>query len=1520
VRDPAGNPLNCLEVRSEGYDFDADAVVGNGSYQLRLPEGTHHIYLETDGDGPYARVAYPVRVTVTAADVIGGSPVTAADMVVIPEGHPDVASIRGDVINDSMGDPLPPGRFAVGILPADQLDNVSPEALAGTSSIQQMVLPDFASSSMLPFTLTPVPPSGYAPVPPGAYDVYFLLSNESQAGLESVTILGFQQDVTVSAGATESIPAFTYVNHGTRVEGDVNDTNGNPVLGAFVLMTNANGELVAFAETDAAGHYSLYNPPPGDYTVQASHRLYTGRPDTNISVSEGVETAVPTLTLGYVYYPGVVLEENFRFRTMEDSLSQEELENVRVHGRIGFWFYRPAQIETLVSSPQVYFEPGQAVENVAVNDAHFQDSEFLDEYIPADTVLNANTADCSYEWTNLPDFGQDSVDYGLMAYESIPITRGIPAEVSRNVDIPSGATAWTQWVTFAVRVHDPDIYRIDLDIYARGNNLVQAEFDGSQGLDGNNNPVNNETYFPYGFYRRSINNPQPGTLYTYKKALIVTPQNNNGHAVAYMPRTRLRIRYHDYNYAYNVEPDNTLILTDRSPSGVGEVRIRAANAVGWEPGNLQKQRRLEVWQDLRVEETDAERPTIVSHAPLANEGDVPVGAAIEVQFSEPMDPATLEFFLADQWGNVTSDTTTPGGPEGGTFSWSDNDRLVTFTPSGDLKPGAAYRVSAQAKDAAGTPMLYYPSTNSWWFTTQPATGDDVPPQVISTLPVVGATGVRTTPARVERSSFIGAQFSEPINPGSLAENIRLEQLDSTGGVVASVPLDLTYLGTAVSILHVSPAREFVVPLEPDTSYRVTLAGGITDLSGNGLGTDQSWEFATGPADSTSPTLSSPVAGATDVNVWDPALFFYPSEELDPATLTPGNITIKDSTGQDITQYFDLYYRTPSRGVRLRFNAAVRFMRFDYDETYTVTFTNGVTDLSGNELGGAPLTFSFTTVPSMGNARPDLYRIHDGYLPPYPYILSLYAGLPGPPSFLHLDAELRANDQEQWWPGETLDTTLTIDGLTRSLNDLGNRRDWRYITPAGTAESLASGPGNYSLNLTVTDSADHEASLSHPVTVLEQGAKLVAPADGQEVAWPPAFTWSPAPGVEAYGVEIIYGFMAPDATTLARFMILDDGRTGDYSLTLPADIPLESGQSYGWQVTGFVSVSDSLAPWGAIASGARQFTVAVDSDGDGLADAVETNTGEYVSPEDTGTDPNNPDSDGDGLSDGEEVNDYLTNPTNPDTDGDTILDGADAFPLDPNESMDSDGDGVGDNTDNCLNVPNTNQSDADEDGLGDACDACPNDPLNDADGDEVCGGEDNCPNVFNADQIDIDGDGIGDACDNCRFIPNPNQADANGDGVGDACLYVGTLLFQDDFESDDFDSKWTSGSHCAEQPDTIAVIGGRVQATANCNYIETIQEFEGDLRIEVDVEKVGPSDHGCWDFFIELMALNDTVGTIRFDTNGIDGIALGQFACGDAYSIGSEGINSGKAVLTYSNPYVLFSFINDEGEILSAGGL
>lgn len=84
----------------------------------------------------------------------------------------------------------------------------------------------------------------------------------------------------------------------------------------------------------------------------------------------------------------------------------------------------------------------------------------------------------------------------------------------------------------------------------------------------------------------------------------------------------------------------------------------------------------------------------------------------------------------------------------------------------------------------------------------------------------------------------------------------------------------------------------------------------------------------------------------------------------------------------------------------------------------------------------------------------------------------------------------------------------------------------------------------------------------------------------------------------------------------------------------------------------------------------------DTDGDGLKDGVETNTGKWVSANDTGTDPLNPDTDGDGLKDGAETNTGTfvsatntgSNPLKADTDGDGFRDGVEVQEgFDPNNA-------------------------------------------------------------------------------------------------------------------------------------------------------------------------------------------------------------------------------------------------------------
>jgi hypothetical protein len=200
----------------------------------------------------------------------------------------------------------------------------------------------------------------------------------------------------------------------------------------------------------------------------------------------------------------------------------------------------------------------------------------------------------------------------------------------------------------------------------------------------------------------------------------------------------------------------------------------------------------------------------------------------------------------------------------------------------------------------------------------------------------------------------------------------------------------------------------------------------------------------------------------------------------------------------------------------------------------------------------------------------------------------------------------------------------------------------------------------------------------------------------------------------------------------------------------------------------------------------------DDDGDGLPDAVETDTGVFVGAADTGTDPLLADTDADGVGDAAETGtgvwngpaDRGTSPVAADTDGDGWSDGIETntgiyvSPVDTGTSpllADTDGDGAGDPIDNCRFLANPGQLDTDGDTAGDACDA-------DDDGDGLADAVETDTGVFvgpadtGTDPLlaDTDADGAGDAVETGTGVWNgpadrgtsPVVADTDADGWSD----------------------------------------------------------------------------------------------------------------------------------------------------------
>jgi hypothetical protein len=158
-----------------------------------------------------------------------------------------------------------------------------------------------------------------------------------------------------------------------------------------------------------------------------------------------------------------------------------------------------------------------------------------------------------------------------------------------------------------------------------------------------------------------------------------------------------------------------------------------------------------------------------------------------------------------------------------------------------------------------------------------------------------------------------------------------------------------------------------------------------------------------------------------------------------------------------------------------------------------------------------------------------------------------------------------------------------------------------------------------------------------------------------------------------------------------------------------------------------------------AFGEAAFEVLLDFDNDGILDIYETDTGNFVSPTDTGTDRLDADSDNDGLDDGEEVA-LGTDPNDEDSDDDGVCDGGMQV-----------GACTASGPDNCPFIWNALQTNSDVLTAGDDCqcgDVTGDGSVTQADVDEVRGALMGGAAVTNPDRCNVIGasDGGNSDCD------------------------------------------------------------------------------------------------------------------------------------------------------------------------------
>ena len=236
--------------------------------------------------------------------------------------------------------------------------------------------------------------------------------------------------------------------------------------------------------------------------------------------------------------------------------------------------------------------------------------------------------------------------------------------------------------------------------------------------------------------------------------------------------------------------------------------------------------------------TTVGNPEVVRSDPADGAHDVPLDAPIVLDFSTLMDTAAVE----------EATRVTPAIAM--RLEWR-RERL-TIVPLVPLEPGASYTVAVGtgARDQAGTPLA------SGFRASFTAVSSRLSARTL--VPAGGTAGVaETTP--------IAVVFDRALDPASLRDQM-LTITPSLAGTlqVVALPGAAGMLDPTLRVVRFQPSA----PLDPTTTYTVTLASGLLGADGSGLAAPITWTFTTGAP---SENLSNQVVYLSDragvANLW-----------------------------------------------------------------------------------------------------------------------------------------------------------------------------------------------------------------------------------------------------------------------------------------------------------------------------------------------------------------------------------------------------------------------------------------------------------------------------------------------------------------------------------------------------------------------------------------------------------------------------------------------------------------------------
>ena len=454
--------------------------------------------------------------------------------------------------------------------------------------------------------------------------------------------------------------------------------------------------------------------------------------------------------------------------------------------------------------------------------------------------------------------------------------------------------------------------------------------------------------------------------------------------------------------------------------------------------------------------SDTVYPLMVQSSPQSNATGVPISAPVQVQFTKPIDPATL----TPQSFNVTDNTA--GTTIAGMIQVDPSGITASFVPQSLLPVGRTISVdlTGAVQDSSGNGL----QGSAYFSFTTAFAPDTTAPRVLGSSPANGASNVPV-------NAVIVLQFSKPLDAISVPNGLQVQ----SGG--QAVPGAIA-LSNSNQMITFTPTAG----LTANTSYTVTAGSQITDVGGLALSNPSTYSFTTGTAnDTTTPTVTSESPSSYETNVpTNPALQVQFSKAVDPWTVTGTTFYVYPTNTNDIVPA-TVTVSSNSQSATLTPTAPLIPFTMYYAQV-----TSGISDLEGHALNGQG--WFFTTGATTDSTAPAVQIVSpangDSSVPVNVRVDVRVSTQLSPMSVSNSSVVLAAGGTNV--PGNV---TLSSDGLTLT-----------YIPTSNLATSTAhtvtvSGVSDQAGNMITTFTSTFTTSASGAANTTQPTVLSISPSNG-----------------------------------------------------------------------------------------------------------------------------------------------------------------------------------------------------------------------------------------------------------------------------------------------------------------------------------------------------------------------------------------------------------------------------------------